>query len=292
MLLLTGASRMVGGSAIPALLEWGHPLRVLSSNQVSADKLRRSGVADVAIGNLLSAPDLDRALTGVDTVVFVVPSMREDDVDMGDAMIAAVKRNGVAHFVLLSCFHSIATEMRHHAGKLRMEQALIKSGLTYTILQPCMFMQTVDLFRQQLLDTNTFSWPWDPDKIYSMVDTRDLAAAIVAVVKDNRFRGGTYELVGEVLSGTDMARHLSRALGREIRATRANIEAWEQGFRGAGWTEWSIETFKGLCRYHDLYGYDGGNSLVLEMMIGRRPHSYSDFAAHLAGQVRSDVDGA
>jgi hypothetical protein len=161
------------------------------------------------------------------------------------------------------------------------EEALIKSGLTYTILQPAMFMQNVT-FIWPKVEQGIFEWPWKPSGKYAMLDTEDLGEAIAAVVTQPRYRGGTYELCSrDTISVSDMAAEMGRALGKPLSAGRQDPAQWAELMRKAGSSEWSIETVLGMCNFHDRCGYDGGNAAVLEMIIGHASSSYRDFAQRL-----------
>ena len=61
------------------------------------------------------------------------------------ASLRAAVEAEVDHFVFSSVFHPQMRDMDHHFNKLVVEEALIDSGLPFTILQPAMFMQNIRL---------------------------------------------------------------------------------------------------------------------------------------------------
>ncbi|GLU37357.1 NmrA family NAD(P)-binding protein [Pseudomonas sp. NBRC 100443] len=279
---ITGASGLVGLPAIDALLAQGLQLRVLTSSRQSQEKLDSRGVQETLLGDFRSSQDLDRLLAGASTLLHIPPAVAEDEHEIGYKVIAAAQRANLEHLIFVSCFHSLIGELRHHRNKLLVEQALARSGLTYSVLQPAMFMQNLDYIWPKI-EAGVFEWPWDPAQRYTMVDTHDLAQAIARVASDSSLRGGTYELCSaDSISVTQMAEALGAALGRPLRTGRQDPEEWAAAMRAAGAPNWSIETVKGMCRYHDELGYAGGNAFVLEALLGRPPTDYRQFAARVA----------
>lgn len=270
---------MLGAPIIAALQRRGIGPRVLSSSETSAARLRALGVADVIIGDFRSDADLDWLLAGAASVLHIPPSVAPDEDAIGLSMVAAAERAGVEHFAFMSCFHALIPELRHHMNKLVVEQALTRTSLRYTVLQPAMFMQNLGFIWPKVQGTGEFAWPWDPDQRYTMVDVADIAEASAAILADPKFIGGTYELcAGDELTVTEMAAMLGAAMGRTIRAGRQEADTWSDGMRAAGAPSWSIETVAGMCDYHDRHGYAGGSSFVLEAILGRKPTGYAEFA--------------
>lgn len=279
IIAMTGASGMLGRPIIAALLGRGHQLKILSSSDASAAKLRALGALEVVRGDFRNDADLDRLLAGADAVLHIPPSVVEDEDRIGLSMIDAAQRAGTGHFLFMSCFHSIIPELRHHVNKLRVEQALLTSGLSYTILQPAMFMQNLGFIWAKVQGAGLFEWPWNPERRYSMIDVTDIAEATAIALADPRLRGGIYELCSDdILTGTQMAALLSEAMGRVVLAGRQDAAEWSAGMRASGAPAWTVETVAGMCAYHDAHGYDGGNAFILEAIIGRKATSYADFA--------------
>lgn len=281
MLVITGASGMVGAPAIRQLVSRGETIRAFTSSESSARRLKELGVSETVIGDFRHDQEIRRAMQGADSVVHIPPSVVEDEHLIGFQTLEASKAAGVKHFVFVSCFHSQISDLRHHRNKLLVEEAVIKSGLGYTILQPAMFMQNIG-FIWANIEQGRFEWPWNPQKRYAMLDTEDLGEAIATVVCEPRFRGGTYELCSpDTISVAEMAEQLSQAWGKPLRAGWQRAEEWASGMKAAGAPAWSIETVLGMCRFHDRHGYDGGNAVVLEALIGHKASTYRDFASRL-----------
>lgn len=288
MILLTGASGMVGGPAVRTLLRGGHHLRVLSSSESSADKLRAAGVGEVVVGNLRNDADVASALQGVDTIVHIPPAVVEDEHEIGYRMVAAAEQAGTDHFVFISCYHPHPADIRSHHNKLLVEDALYKSNLNFTVLQPSMFMQNIGLMWSVITESGVLAWPWSKTQKFAMFDTEDLAKAIAAVVAEPRFQGGTYELSSDDrLSVTEMAGLLGEAMGRPIEAAELDLDEWLAQMRNNGAPVWTVENVRGMAQFYNEYGYKGGNSVVYQAITGRQAATYREFANRFVGEMTS-----
>jgi uncharacterized protein YbjT (DUF2867 family) len=72
------------------------------------------------------------------------PAFASDEADLGMAMVEATKVTGVRKFVFSGVIHPSISKMANHAAKLPVEEAMYESGLDFTVLQPTMFMQTLN----------------------------------------------------------------------------------------------------------------------------------------------------
>ncbi len=143
MIVIFGASGAVGTPAIRHLAQAGREIRAFTSNPRSAERLSGLGAGETAIGDFRSDADVARALAGADSVLLVSPRFTEDEAGIGIRVVEAAKSEGVGHLVYSSAFHPQLSKMDHHAAKLRIEEAVVESGLAFTIVQPSMFMQAI-----------------------------------------------------------------------------------------------------------------------------------------------------
>lgn len=153
MILVVGATGMVGGEVVRRLIARGERVRALvrsTSDPGKVDALRARGV-EILEGDLRDAPSLDVACRDVDAVITTVSSMpfsyvpgandiASVDIDGTIELIKAAKAAGVAHFVYTSFSAGIDIPCPLGDGKRRVERALAESGLRYTILRPSYFM--------------------------------------------------------------------------------------------------------------------------------------------------------
>lgn len=286
MIVVVGASGAVGTPTIRRLSRMGASVRALTSNPRSAKRLTGLGVSETVIGDFRSDADVARALAGAESVLLVSPRFTEDEAGIGIRVVEAAKAGGVEHLVYSSAFHPQLSKMDHHATKLRIEEAVIESGLAFTIVQPSMFMQNVRVEWREVVEDGVYPRPYSPDRKMSVIDTEDLGEAIARVLTDPALRGGTYELCsGESLTHAEMAAVFSDVLGREVRAEKRPLENWKEWAAHRGWAPWSIEAYARMCSHYDTHGYAGGNALALRAILGREPTGYRAFAERFAAEM-------
>lgn len=286
MILISGASGAVGTPTIRHLVKRGAPVRALTSNDKSAARLKSLGVAETVVGDWRSDADLKRAMDGVASVMHVPPRFTEDEAAIGMRVVAAAKAARVGHVVVSSAFHPQMRKMDHHWSKLLVEEAVIESGLPFTILQPAMFMQNLQIEWPVVRERGVYQRPYSPDRKMALIDTEDLGEAAARVLTEPGFRGATFELAGpDSLTTAEMAAILAEAWGRLVRAEKRPLEDWAAWAKGHGWTPWSIEAYQKMCRHYDAHGYPGGNPLVLRAILGRPPSDYRSFAKRFVGEA-------
>jgi NAD(P)H dehydrogenase (quinone) len=180
--------------------------------------------------------------------------------------------------------HPQAEEMPHHWQKLRVEEKLFESGLSFTILQPASYMQNILGSWKSIIERGVYIVPYSVDTRLGMVDLEDVAEAAAIVLTQAGHNGAIYELAGrEILSQSDVASQLSQVLNLTIRAEKISLEEWENRARGSGLSNHALETLKKMFRYYDQYGL-WGNSNTLKCLIGRQPTSFISFLERIKKQ--------
>jgi uncharacterized protein YbjT (DUF2867 family) len=277
-ILIAGASGAVGVPTIRHLVKCGAHIRALSSNEKSAANLRSLGVAETVVGDLTRDDDVRRAVDGVASVMHIPPRFREDEAEIGVRVLEAAMDARVGHFVFCSVFHPQMRDLDHHRNKLVVEEAVIESGIPFTILQPAMFMQNLRVEWPVIRERGVYQRPYSPDRKMALIDTDDLGEAAARVLVEPGYRGATFELAGpDQLTTAEMAAVVAAESGRPVKAEYRSLEEWQEWAKARGWTPWSITTYVKMCRHYDLHGYPGGNPLVLSAILGRVPGDYRSF---------------
>lgn len=146
---VTGGTGFVG-SRIVSTLEH-RPLRLLRRTPGDSSAPNQ----ETSIGNVTDASSLEGTMTGCTVVVHLVGIIEEQ----GDAtfdqvirqgtenILAEAKRAGVEHFVHMSALGAQDTPgLGYHTAKWKAEQAVINSGLPYTIFRPSVIFGPGDGF--------------------------------------------------------------------------------------------------------------------------------------------------
>ena len=149
MILLTGATGLLGGQVLRALLERNIEVRAYtrgSSNwkDASISDLRRRGV-EITLADILDEDKLSQAVQGCTAIINLIGIFKERDGSKFEAVhIEAVKRllalaqeHGVQRFIHVSCLgsaeHSVSPYLE---TKWAGEQLVLQSDLYWTILKP------------------------------------------------------------------------------------------------------------------------------------------------------------
>src|SRR3954447_5301424 len=157
MLLLTGASGTVGTALLRRLVADGTPVRCLvrDPKELGAERVR----VQIALGDLADPPSFRNAMRGVDTVVHLAGSMRDQpggSIEELNAiatwrMVGAAERAGVERFVFLSAIGAAThSRTRLHSAKALAERVLRGSSLRSTVMATSLVYAPGDQFLRML----------------------------------------------------------------------------------------------------------------------------------------------
>ena len=186
---------------------------------------------------------------------------------------------GVKKFVFSSVYHP-SLSLVNHAGKRPAEEALYLSGMDYTILQPAMYMQMLQQSWEVAKKTGRIVMPYSKNSKMAYVDYRDVAECAGMAMTEERLSFGTFELCSPgMYSGVGLANLMSKMLNKPVLAEGINIDEWAKKI-----TIPNKELRDGLIAMnteYDRYGFSGGNSLVLDTILGRKATTVSQFIEEL-----------
>ncbi len=154
MILVAGATGMVGSKICRLLASKGMPVRAMvrdSSDPAKVERLKDLG-AKIVKGNLCDPNSLKAACQGVEAVICTVSAMpfcykpgvndiQSVDFEGVNNLIDAAGATGVKQFVYTSFSGNLDRDFPLRNAKRAVEKHLKESGLVYTILRPSMFME-------------------------------------------------------------------------------------------------------------------------------------------------------
>jgi uncharacterized protein YbjT (DUF2867 family) len=189
----------------------------------------------------------------------------------------------VRKFVFSGAIHPSISKMTNHAAKRPVEEALYESGMEFTVLQPAMFMQTLDNGWSAVLEQRRFSLPYSKQAKACYVDYRDVASVAALALTEDKLSYGTFELCAPgMVNRVELAVMMSEALGYTISAGEPPFDEWAQA---AHIPDGSIrEGLRKIYADYDQYGFPGGNALVLQAIIGREPRTLRQYIQELASR--------
>jgi uncharacterized protein YbjT (DUF2867 family) len=240
MLLLTGATGQVGSALLDRLLAEGTPVRCLvrDPRRLGPRRVR----VQIALGDLADPPSFRNAMRGVDTVVHLAASIRDQrrgsiEELNGIAtwrMVQAAERAGVERFVFCSALGaSTHHRVRFFRAKALAEQAVRAAQLRAIVLSPSIVYAPGDrwltlLERLALLPAMPVSG--SGRALYQPIWAQDAADCVLGALREPqeispRDADGSsereprdsqsFELAGpQTLSHTDIVRLVLRSLGR------------------------------------------------------------------------------
>jgi uncharacterized protein YbjT (DUF2867 family) len=224
VLLLTGATGLVGSALLPRLTATGRPVRCLvrDPRRLGAERVR----VQLALGDLSDPPSFRNALRGVDTVVHLAAAIRDQpggSIEELNAvatwrMVQAAHRAGVEHFIFFSAQSASAhNRTRFMRAKALAERAVAESGVRHTIFAPSIVYAPGDVFltlleRMALLPVVPISG--SGRALFQPIWAQDVADCVMAALE--RADGAErYELSGpETLSYDAIVGLALRAAGR------------------------------------------------------------------------------
>jgi uncharacterized protein YbjT (DUF2867 family) len=234
MILVAGATGLIGGEICRRLAARGEPVRALvrpTSDPAQVGALLAAGVETV-VGDLRDRPSLAAACRDISAVVDTVstiPSSFEPDVndirttDIAGAeqLVEAAATTGVTHFVYVSLSGGLDLEFPLRSAKRRLEARVRESGMAYTIVRPGCLMETW-LVPAGGLDAAgaTAVVCGDGRRPISWVCAGDVAEVGVRCLRNPAARDATVELGGpEALTTLEVIRIFEETVGRPFAVT-------------------------------------------------------------------------
>ncbi len=226
MLLLTGATGLVGSALLGRLLAEGTPVRCLvrEPRRLGAQRVR----VQIALGDLTDPPSFRNALRGVQTVVHLAASIRDQPRGSIEElngiatwrMVEAAERQGVERFVF---FSALGASNYHRTRLLRAkalaEQAVREADLNSVVFAPSIVYAPGDpwlslLERLALLPLMPVSGRGRA--VFQPIWAENVADCVIAALRAPAAqRHVRHELAGpETLSHNDIVRTVLRSLGR------------------------------------------------------------------------------
>lgn len=255
-------------------------MRALVRNQLQSLKVAGFKNTETIIGDLQDEVSLAKALAGVDTLYTICPNMSRDELIIGKSLIRIAQQKKVSRIVYHSVLHPQIESMPHHWQKMRVEESLFTSGLDFTILQPCAYMQNI-LAGWKTVLVGQYVVPYNLNSRISIVDIEDIAKVATKVLTEPGHSNAIYELCGpENLSQHEVADQVSRILKRPVEAVEQSRQNWQQNAFESGMQKHQIELLIKMFEYYDKFGLVG-NSSVLEYLLGRKPTTFNEFLARI-----------
>jgi NADH dehydrogenase len=245
VLLLTGATGLVGSALLRRLTVAGEPVRCLvrDPRRLGPERVR----VQIALGDLSDPPSFRNALRGVDTVVHLAASIRDQPHGSIEElngiatwrMVEAAERAGAQRFVFFSALGASAhNRTRFLRAKALAEEAVRGSSLAHTVFAPSIIYAPGDPFmtllgRLALLPVMPVSGRGRAR--YEPIWAHDVADCVMTALENDPTHPEArerYELAGpEVLTHTGIVELALRAQHRHRRLVHVPTPIVSRGLR-------------------------------------------------------------
>lgn len=227
MILVVGGTGSLGGSIARRLLVEGNEVRILVRPGSSYEDLVADG-AQAVTGDLKDPASLRAACAGTDAVVTTANAIGrggEDTIESVDRqgnqhLIEAAEAEGVRRFVFISVLGaSTESPVPLIRAKAEAEERLTRTAMTWTILQPNLFM---DIWLPMAIGAPALAGQpvtlvGDGRRRHSMVAMGDVASYAVAALEHDEADNQRLLIGGpEAISWRDAIAAFEHELGREI----------------------------------------------------------------------------
>jgi uncharacterized protein YbjT (DUF2867 family) len=257
MILLTGATGLVGSTLLRRLTAAGRPVRCLvrDPRRLGAERVR----VQIALGDLSDPLSFRHVLRGVSTVIHLAGSIRDQDRGSIEELngvatwrlVQAAEREGVEHFVFFSALEAFThSRARFFRAKALAEHAVAGAGLRHTVVAPSIVYSPGDpwltlLARLALLPVLPVSG--SGRAVYQPIWADDVADCVMQLISgsagEDRAR---YELGGpDTLSYDDIVELALRSFGKRrpkvhvpLRLMRGVLRATETVMGESAFATW------------------------------------------------------
>jgi NADH dehydrogenase len=242
VILLTGATGVVGGELLPALLADGGQVRALVRDPRKLGEHRVD--VQIALGDIGDPFLLRHAMRGVETVIHLAATIRDQPGGTieelnglaTERLLRAAERAGAKRFVFFSAMGATPFQRtRFFRSKALAERAVRESPLETTVFAPSIVYRPGDpwitlLQRLSLLPAVPVSG--EGDALYQPIWARDVARCVVASLNGGGSNLGRYELAGpELLSYDDIVEVVLEASGRRRPLVHVPLSLVSSGLR-------------------------------------------------------------
>ena len=229
LILVFGATGQQGGSVARALINKGWPVRVMVRNPSSPASLAlRDAGAELVAGNFDDIEVMRGAMTGAYGVFSVQPSSPggtvtdDDEVRYGKTIASLASECGVQHLVYSSggAVSDRPTGVAHFDTKAEIERHIHTLPIVSTIVRPATFMELL-VMPGFGLDEGQFHFFMQPDGAMQVLAVEDIGKIVAAIyAQPERFKGKTFEIASDVVTGLQLQELFSAAAGRLITYSR------------------------------------------------------------------------
>ncbi|MET0806067.1 MAG: SDR family oxidoreductase [Lacisediminihabitans sp.] len=241
-LIVTGASGHLGSLVVESLLERGVAPEQIVATGRRVDALAPFAARGVRTAELdYSRPEtIDAVLSAGDTVLLVSGSEVGQRAAQHQNVIDAAVRAGAARIVYTSAPHATTSALVLAPEHKATEEAILASGLPYTILRNNWYSENYADTIAQATATGFFIGSVG-DGLVASASRKDYADAAAVALTSPDLAGSIFELSGDTAwDYTELAAAISAVADREVEYRDLSPEAQADALRGFGLDEGTV----------------------------------------------------
>ena len=227
--LVTGATGYIGGQLVPALLDRGWSVRVLTRRSSSVQRRPWADRVEVVEGDASSGEDCRRALEGVEVAYYLLHSMDgrgdfvERDRSMATTLADAAATAGTGRIVYLSGLHPDGDLSTHLASRVEVGDVFLASPTPAVVLQAGVVLgagsASFDMLRHLTERLPAMVAPKWVDNRIQPVAVAEVVHYLAGAAELPEGTNRTFDVGGpEVLTYAEMMRRYAQVVGLRRRA--------------------------------------------------------------------------
>jgi uncharacterized protein YbjT (DUF2867 family) len=289
-LLVVGATGTLGRQVTRRALDEGYQVRCLVRSFKRAAFLKEWG-AQLVPGDLCEPESLPPAFEGVTAVIDAATarptdsSIKRVDWEGKVALIQAAKAAQVERFIFFSILNA---EKYPHVPLMEIKRCtelfLAESGLNYTILRPCGFMQNlIGQYAIPILEKQSV-WVGSQASTVAYMDTQDIAKFAVRALSLPATEKQTFAIAGtRAWSDDEIIRLCERLSGQDAKVTRLPINVLRAVRGMMRFFQWSWNVADRLAYAEVFAAGDALNAPMAEVyqVFGLDPQEMTTLEAYM-----------
>ena len=289
--LITGATGSLGQLLVSALKSKADASNIAVLVRDTAKDIVKdyeSQGLDIRVSDYENTDKLKVAFEGIEQVFLISGSDLDARLQQHKNVIEAAIAANVKHIFYTSSVRK--TESKDApldaviSGHAKTEEAILNSGLDYTILRHNLYSEVVPMFigdKEQLLKTKAIYLPTENGKV-AFIPRKDFAEAEAnIIVSPEDYRNKIYEFNGSTLfSFEEISEILTDILGEKIAYVSPKVDEFESQMKTAGLPD-PIVGMLSMFSQGIANGEFNFEKTDIEKVLGRKSQSLKDFLSQV-----------
>jgi uncharacterized protein YbjT (DUF2867 family) len=285
MIAVFGATGNTGRATVKELKALGEdPLCIVRNAEKAKEVLGAN--TKTALAEITDRPAMEKALNGVKRV-FVVTGHNPQSGEQQIGILEAAKAAGVEFIVKVSGGRDIVgpnVESIVGRGHYMVEEAIKKSGLSWCVLSPGLFMQNMLGQAASIKNDGKIVQPYAKNYPLAFIDVRDTGAVGARVLRDPaKHANKVYSFTGLATNFEEFAKVFSEVLGKPVAYIGVSVEQAEAAMKSRGMPDWLVGHLVAIARAGNKGAFSKEMTQPIRDIVGRAPITTRQFVQDYKG---------